>query len=83
VNKRSPVTRALELFSKECAPGLTMAYRLAIKTALSLPNSAELFLCFDADERSAWVADFIRSTAPSAALGTVAAVAAPAAEEQL
>jgi hypothetical protein len=84
VNKISPVTRALELFSKECAPGLTMAYRLAIKTALSLPHSAELFLCFDADEeRSAWVADFIRSTAPSAALGTTAAVAAPAAEEQL
>jgi hypothetical protein len=48
---------------------------------MSLPYSAELFLFFDTDERSAWVADFIRSTAPSSALGTVAAVAAPAAEE--
>jgi hypothetical protein len=39
VNKISPVTRALELFSKECAPGLTMAYRpvLAVfRGALSL-----------------------------------------------
>jgi hypothetical protein len=43
VNKISPVTRALELFSRECAPGLTMANRFAIKTALSLPHSAELF----------------------------------------
>ena len=44
VRRQPPVTRAIELFSNECAAGLAVLHRLAIKQQLSSPTTAEFFL---------------------------------------
>ena len=58
-------TRAIELFSNECAAGLTVLHRLAIRQRLSSPNTVELFLELNKSERSAYVASIVAEVATS------------------
>ena len=65
VKRQPPVTSVIEPFSNECAAGLAVLHRLAIKQRLSSPNTAEFFLELDESERSAYVASVVAEVAIS------------------